>query len=130
MAKEMDKQLVILDDSEAGSVKITDDVVAVIAAYAATEVDGVAAMAGNVTSSILSKVGMKNLASGVRVAIEDGVVRIDTAILVKYGYAIPTVSKKVQDKIKASVENMTSLKVTDVNIRIVGIKVNDDGQEA
>lgn len=130
MAKDNDKQLITLDDSAEGVVKIADEVVAIIAAYATTEVEGVAAMAGNITSSIMNKVGMKSLSNGVRVFIEGNQVRADVAIMVAYGYSIPTTSRKVQDKIKASIENMTGLEVTDVNIRVVGVKMAGSEEEA
>ncbi|NBH84981.1 Asp23/Gls24 family envelope stress response protein [bacterium C-53] len=121
MAKETDKKTYVLGTDSQGEVKIADDVVAVIAGYAATEVDGVSAMAGNITNELMSKVGVKNLNKGVKVIVEDGKVRVNLAILVEYGYGIPKICKLVQDKVKAAIENMTGLEVTDVNIRIAGV---------
>ena len=110
-------------DEEIGTVKIADDVVAMIAALAATEVDGVAAMNGNVAKEILSKVGVKGLAKGVRVAILNKKVKVDLAITMEYGFNIPATCQRVQVKVKNAIENMTGLEVTDVNIRIAGINV-------
>ena len=105
-----------------GTVKIADDVIAMIAGMAATEVPGVSAMAGNVGNNLLSLVGYKNLQKGVRVEILDGEVRADLSIIVDYGYNIPSVSAKVQDKVKSTIESMTGLKASTVNIRVSGVK--------
>ena len=75
-------------ENNIGTVQIADDVVAIIAALAATEVDGVASMAGNITKEIVSKLGVKNLSKGVRVTVEEGSVCVDVAINVEYGYAV------------------------------------------
>jgi uncharacterized alkaline shock family protein YloU len=124
MEKELDKSAVVLKDEEdAGVVQIADDVVAMIASLAATEVEGVSAMAGTITNELMSKVGMKKLTKGVKVEVEDGNVKVNLAVTMEYGYNIPTTSQKVQAKVKAAIENMTGLTCTDVNIRIAGVKV-------
>ena len=106
-----------------GTVKIADDVVAVIAGLAATEVKGVASMAGNISNELMSKMGVKNLAKGVKVEMIGKSVRADLNLIVEYGYNIPAVSQKVQEKVKSTIENMTGLEVTDVNIRIAGVNM-------
>lgn len=112
---------VIHDDGKIGEVQIADDVVAIIAGLAATEVDGVADMCGNITKELVSKLGMKNLSKGVKAVIsEDGVV-IDLALNIKYGCNIKQVSEKVQEKVKSAIETMTGLEVVCVNIRIANI---------
>lgn len=124
MDKEMDRNTYVLQEEEnAGTVKIADDVVAMIAGLAATEVEGVSAMAGNVTNELMSKVGMKKLTKGVKVDVFERHVTVDLAILMEYGYNIPTTCQKVQAKVKAAIENMTGLNVTDVNIRIAGVNM-------
>ncbi len=104
-----------------GSVKIADDVVARIAALAALEIDGVSAMAGNYTSENIDKVSPKNLQKSSKIAVNDGKVRVDMSILMKYSYNIPATSKQVQDRVQNSIQSMTGLDVTDVNVRIAGI---------
>lgn len=108
-------------DNNIGTVQIADDVVAIIAALAATEVQGVASMAGNITKEIVSKLGVKNLSKGVRVTVTEGSVCVDVAINVEYGYAVTDVSYKVQERVKSAVENMTGLNVTEVNVKIAGV---------
>ena len=106
---------------EVGSVKIADDVVARIAALAALEVDGVSAMAGNYTSENLEKVGRKNLSKAAKVIVAQNEVKVDLALMMSYGFNIPATCQQAQTRVKASVENMTGLEVTVVNIRIAGI---------
>ncbi len=125
MEKGTDRSAVVLKDEEnVGIVQIADDVVAMIASLAATEVEGVSAMAGNITNALMSKVGVKKLTKGVKVDVLEGNVTIDLALTMEYGYNIPATCQKVQAKVKAAVENMTGLICTDVNIRIAGVRVN------
>ena len=109
-----------------GEVKIADEVVAIIAGLAATEVEGVSSMAGNITNEIVSKLGMKNLSKGIFVEVMDGEIKVDVALNIAYGYAIPEISAKVQEKVKSSVENMTGLTVAVVNIRIASVDMGDN----
>ncbi|MBE5962671.1 MAG: Asp23/Gls24 family envelope stress response protein [Lachnospiraceae bacterium] len=106
-----------------GEVKIADDVVATIAGLAATEVEGVYAMSGNLTNEIVGKLGMKNLSKGVKIELLEKSVSVELSITMKYGYSIPKTSKQVQDKVKTAIETMTGLTVSDVNIRIVGVDI-------
>lgn len=127
MEKTMEQDTYVLqEDENLGTVKIADEVVAMIAGLAATEVEGVAAMAGNVTNDLLSKVGVKNLAKGVKVEVLGKDVKADLALIVEYGYNIPAISQKVQEKVKTTIENMTGLEVTDVDIRIAGVNMQKD----
>lgn len=106
-----------------GVIRIADDVVAMIASYAAREIDGVTDMAGTAPGEWLGRVGYKNPLRGVKVEVEDGRVRTDISIVMGYGYNIPATSSKVQSRVKQAIENMTGLTVTDVNVRIAGITV-------
>ena len=108
-----------------GTVKIADDVVALIAAFAAMEVEGVSGMAGGLDMDTVSKGGMKRLGKTVRVEVSKEGVQADLAVDLVYGYSIPETCSKVQDRVKTSIENMTGLEVKDVNIRVSGIKMND-----
>lgn len=111
-------------DESFGQVQIADEVVAIIAGLAATEIEGVASMAGNITNELVSKLGMKKLSKGVKVMVTEGVVNVDVAINIGYGYSVPKTSKKVQEKVKASIENMTGLSVADVNVRIASVDMD------
>ena len=109
-----------------GEVQIADEVVAIIAGLAATEVEGVDSMAGNITNELVSKLGMKNLSKGVKVEIVDSVVSVDLTLNIEYGMNILETSKKVQEKVKAAIENMTGLEVADVNIHIASVDMENE----
>ena len=109
-----------------GEVKVADEVVAIIAGLAATEVDGVSSMAGNITNEIVSKLGMKNLSKGIMVEVIEDEVTVDVAINIAYGFSIPEVSQKVQEKVKSTIENMTGLKVGVVNVRIASVAMSEN----
>ena len=109
-----------------GEVQIADEVVAIIAGLAATEVNGVASMAGNITNELVSKLGMKNLSRGVKIEVADGKVGVELAINMEYGYSIPEVTGTVQDKVKSAIETMTGLEVAEVNIRVAGVNLEDE----
>ena len=128
MAKDERNTYSIQSDASLGEVKIADEVVAIIAALAATEVDGVASMAGNITNELISRLGMKNLSKGVKVDVLEGVVTVSLSLNLKYNYSIMDVSAKVQEKVKNAVENMTGLEVADVNIKVAGVEMPTNGQ--
>ena len=123
MAKDERNTYTIQNDASLGEVKIADEVVAIIAALAATEVDGVASMAGNITNEVIGKLGIKNLSKGVKVDVLEGVVTVSLALNLKYDYSIMEVTKKVQEKVKNAVENMTGLEAADVNIKVAGVEM-------
>ena len=107
-----------------GEVKIADEVVTIIAGLAATDVEGVASMGGNITNELVSKLGMKNLSKGVKVTVLEGVVTVDLTLNIEFGKNVLEVSRKVQDKVKTSIENMTGLEVSMVNIRIMNVNMD------
>lgn len=112
----------VLENGQIGEVRIADEVVAIIAGLAATEVEGVASMAGNVTNELVSRLGMKNLSKGVKVEVTSEAVSVELALNMEYGYSIPKTSEQVQDRVKQAIENMTGLSVDEVNIRIAGVR--------
>lgn len=119
-----DRKAYKIKDDNLGEVRIADEVVAIIAGLAATEIEGVSSMAGNITNELVSKLGMKNLSKGIKVDVLEGVVNVDVALNIAFGYAIPEVSAKVQERVKTAVENMTGLEVCSVNIRIASVDMS------
>lgn len=115
-----------IKSDQIGDVRVADEVVAIIAGLATTEVEGVSSMAGNITNEIVSKLGMKNLSKGILVEVMENEVKVDVAINISYGYSIPEVSSKVQDKVKTAIENMTGLNVAVVNVRIASVDMAGD----
>ena len=107
------------------NIKIADDVIAVIAGAAASEVPGVASMAGGFAGGI-SEVfsGKKNLAKGIKTEINEKNVKIDVNIIVEYGSRIPDVAFEIQNRVKKAVESMTGLKVEEVNVHVQGVNTD------
>ena len=114
----------------ANNIKIADDVVAVIAGKAVSEIQGVANMAGGFAggiSEVLS--GKKNLAKGIKVDVGEKETKIDVNIIVEYGTRIPDVAYEIQTKVKKAVETMTGLKVLEVNVHVQGVNINNTNIE-
>ena len=116
----------IQDLGKVGEVHIADEVVAIIAGLAATEVEGVASMAGNITNELGSKLGMKSLSRGVKVTVLEGVVTVDLSLNIEYGKNVLETSRTVQERVKTSIENMTGLEVADVNIHIASVDMEKE----
>ena len=123
MGKEMSNEYKIQLENNRGEIIVADEVIAVITGLAAMEVEGVASMAGNATRELISKIGIKSLSKGVKVDVLGDVVTVEATLNLKYGYNVKDVSVKVQEKVKVAIENMTGLKVADVNVRVAGIEV-------
>ena len=107
MSEEKKNSYSIHEELNMGEVQIADEVVAIIAGLAATEVEGVASMAGNITNELVGKLGMKNLSRGVKVAVQENEVTVELSLNMSYGYSIPKTSAKVQEKVKSAIETMT-----------------------
>ncbi|MBP5384635.1 MAG: Asp23/Gls24 family envelope stress response protein [Lachnospiraceae bacterium] len=122
MAKGIEKGTVMQGDT-IGEIRIAGDVVANIAGIAATEVEGVASTVGNVTNELMSKVGIKTLSKAIRVEVDGTACSVAIALIMKYGYHIPSTCKKVQERVRTSIENMTGLTVSDVSVRVEGINM-------
>ena len=116
----------VYENDTIGEVRIADEVVAIIAGLAATEVDGVDSMAGNITNELVGKLGMKILSKGVKVDVTEEHVSVDLSLNIKYGYNIPEVSERAQERVKSAIENMTGLTVLDVNVKIAGVNMAED----
>ena len=116
-----DRNTVVIRESEEGSVRVADEVIAIIAGLAATEVEGVSSMAGNITNELVGKLGMRNLSKGIRIEMLEDSIEVYIAINIAYGYNIPEVSAKVQERVKTAIENMTGLTISVVNVRIAAV---------
>ena len=116
--------------TENEGIKISDDVVAVIAGVAVSEVQGVASMAGGFAGGI-SEVfsGKKNMAKGIKVDVTETAAKIDVNIIVEYGSRIPDVAFEIQNRVKKAVENMTGLKVEEVNVHVQGVNTDTAKEE-
>ncbi len=136
MEEENHNQEGLIENENAGEIKenegieISSDVIAVIAGVAVSEVQGVSAMAGGFAGGITEVLsGKKNLAKGIKVEKDEEKVKIDVNIIVEYGSRIPDVAFEIQNRVKKSVENMTGLKVEEVNVHVQGVNTDIVKQE-
>lgn len=106
---------------EMGNIHIADEVLAVIAASAALEVEGVSSLATNLSSDLAELMGRKVYSKGVRLSMTEDQVVVDVSILIRYGYSIPEVAQKVQEAVMAAVSNTSGMTVSRVNIQVAGV---------
>ena len=111
----------VLEDSKIGTVKIANDVVATIVGLAATEVAGIAGMSGGIAGGIAELLGKKNLTKGVKIDATEDQVQIDLYVIMDFGVTIPDVALAVQENVKKTVETMTGLSVSAINVHIQGV---------
>lgn len=114
------------DNNGFGSVHISEDVLAIIAGTAALETDGVKGAVGNMAGEIVEKFGVKNFSKGVKIALENGEIVADLALVVKSGCKIQEVSGNVQEKVKTALETMTGIPVQKVNVAVQGLEIRDE----
>lgn len=125
------------NSNENEGVKISNDVIAIIAGVAVSEVSGVYGMSGGFAGGISEVLkGKKNLAKGIKVESTETETKIDVNIIVEYGSRIPDVAFEIQNRVKKAVENMTGLKVEQVNVHVQGVNTeslngssNEDEEE-
>ncbi len=115
--------------NEAGSIKIADDVVAIIAGLAATEVNGVAGMSGGLVGGIAEFVGKKNPSKGVKVEVGEKEAAVDLFVIVEFGVRIPEVANEIQRGVKKAIEGMTGLTVVEVNVHVQGVAFKGEEKE-
>ena len=119
-----DRKSFLIKEDINGGVNITDEVVAIIAGLAATEVEGVSSLAGNLTNEVISKAGMNKLSKGVKIVTdEDNQLSVRLCINISYGYEIPKICSQVQEKVKTAIETMVGMEVVNVDIKIAAVSV-------
>ena len=111
----------LVQDVEKGTVNISEEVVAAIAALAVSEVEGVYGLSSSFTADLAQLLGKKNMSKGVKLSIEENVVTVECFVVINYGVEIPAVAANIQDSVIGAVESMTGLKVAAVNVDICGI---------
>lgn len=109
-----------------GELKITDDVIAIIAGLAAVEVRGVYSMSGGLTGGIAEALGIRNLSKGIKVESKDEKVYIKIYIIAEFGARIPEVAWNIQEKVKKTVERMTGMKVMEANIHVQSVNIPEE----
>lgn len=115
------KDIIERQENELGSIRIADEVVAIIAGLAATEIKGVAGMSSGLAGGIAEMLGRKNLSKGVKVEVGEKEAAVDMFIIVEYGVRIPDVAIHIQENVKRAIESMTGLNVVEVNVNVQGV---------
>ena len=117
-----EENIIEQENNTENGIEISNDVIAVIAGVAVSEVQGVASMSGGFAGGITEVLsGKKNLAKGIKVEKTDSTAKIDVNIIVEYGSRIPDVAFEIQNRVKKSVEGMTGFKVEEVNVHVQGV---------
>ncbi len=119
----------MIEEHQTGSVRISDDVVATIAGLAALETPGIAAMSGGISEGLARRLSGKNVQKGVTVEVGQVETAIDLRVIVNYGSKIQEVCRDLQDNVKDAVENMTGLKVVEVNVKVEGVAFKEEEME-
>lgn len=125
MEKDENQTGYTLENGNMGQVQIADEVVAIIAGLAATEVEALPAWR-QYHKRTGQQTGQESLSKGIRVKVEDGIVNVNVALNIAYGYSVPKTCKKVQEKVKAAIENMTGLEVEKVDIQIANVSISKE----
>lgn len=121
---------VLESETAEDTIKISDDVVSIIAGKAVSEVEGVSSMAGGFAGGITEVLsGKKNFSKGIKVEVGEKETKIDVNIIVEYGTRIPDIAFEIQNRVKKAVENMTGLKVLEVNVHVQGVHTSDDDEK-
>ena len=113
----------LTQDREFGTVNISEEVISTIAALAIDEVEGVCGLSSSAGAELAEMLGRKSLSRGIRLTVEEQSVRVECYVIVLYGYAIPEVSRNIQDSVTSSIESMTGLHVEEVNVSVTGISM-------
>jgi uncharacterized alkaline shock family protein YloU len=114
----------VKDEIDLGIVKISDEVVGVIAGLATAEIKGIVGMSTGLSGGITQILsGKKNLSKGVKVNVGENSATIDLYVVVEYGVKIPDVASLVQENVRKAVESMTGLTVSAVNIHVQNVMV-------
>lgn len=114
--------------------KIADEVLETIAGIEASTVSGVSSLSGGFADGLAGILGKKNLGKGVRVETVDNLVKIYISAIVEYGTRIHLVAKDIQKSVRKSIEEMTGMSVSEVNVSVLGVSIpkekTDEAEES
>ncbi len=117
----------IVQENNFGDLVVSDEVLGVIANIATKNIEGVAALSGgNFGTDLTEMLGMKNATKGIKVILEENMIKAEVYIEVFYGFKVNEVAFQVQKNVKESIENMTGINVQDVNVYVTGVKVKKE----
>lgn len=112
--------------TDLGAIRIHNEVICAIASLATLEVEGVLGMSTSLAEGLAHILGKKGYDKGVKAEINQDKTKIDVSIVIKYGVNIPEIVSKIQKNVKKNVEQMTGLKLEEINVNVQGIEFSDD----
>lgn len=118
---EVSKAEVSKVEAEGGRILFADEVVATIASLAVADVEGVSALSGGMVEGITEMLGKKNLTKGIKVEVGQEEAAVDVSVSIRYGYKIKEVCETIQNAVKSAIENMTGLRVVEVNVFVQSV---------
>ncbi|UMZ75008.1 Asp23/Gls24 family envelope stress response protein [Natranaerofaba carboxydovora] len=126
MANNNEKEIALeVSNQQGDTVKIVDDVIAIIAGIAATKIEGVSSMSGGFVGNIAERIGRKDLAKGVKVETTENQASVDVYLIVKYGVKIHEVAENVQKQVRDAVSSMTGMEVPSVTVNVQGVELEE-----
>ena len=113
-------------DSVGGKLEMNEDVVATIANYAARKIKGIHTLgkAGFLNRSIGS-----DPTRGVAAEVGETQAAVDIEVVIEYGCNIHEVAAEMRQLVAGEVYKMAGRKVIEVNIKVVGIHLEDDEED-
>jgi len=124
-----DHMLNVSNDTGLGKVEIAPEVIEVITGIAASEVEGISSMRGSFASDVVEKFGRKSHSKGVKVELTNHEIIIDLYVVIDFGVSIPKVAEKLQTNIRQTLMNMIALEVSEINVHVVGIQMEQESLE-
>lgn len=111
-----------------GNIEVAPEVLEIIASIAASDIEGVASMRGNFASGVVERLGKKVHGKGVKTDLSEEGLMIDIFCVVNYGVSIPKTALKIQEQVRQTLHNMTSLQTQEVNVHITGVQFESQHQ--
>ncbi|RAV04537.1 Asp23/Gls24 family envelope stress response protein [Paenibacillus sp. YN15] len=117
------------DTIETGLIRISDDVVATIAGLATLETPGITAMSGGISEGFAKRLSGKNVQKGITVEVGQVEAIVHLRVIVQYGSKIQEVCRELQYNVREAIENMTGLRVVEVNVKVEGVSFREEEVE-
>ncbi|MFM9330176.1 Asp23/Gls24 family envelope stress response protein [Paenibacillus mesotrionivorans] len=117
------------DMIETGLIRISDDVVATIAGLATLETPGITAMSGGISEGFAKRLSGKNVQKGITVEVGQVEAIVHLRVIVQYGSKIQEVCRELQYNVREAIENMTGLRVVEVNVKVEGVSFREEETE-
>ncbi|ANU11153.1 hypothetical protein A1A1_12372 [Planococcus antarcticus DSM 14505] len=118
-----------LGAQDLGNIEVAPEVLEIIASIAATDIEGVASMRGNFASGVVERLGKKVHGKGIKTDLSEEGLAIDVYCVINYGVSIPKTALKIQEQVRQTLENMTSLQTQEVNVHITGVNFEPQAAE-